>query len=248
MNEPSASRNLTSRPRNSTGASGNLTPWPHERQGRGMSRITCALLLSLVAILPTLASAEDGADNARWAQSVRGSGTYQKGLAEVRGLVEDAYDNGALRGASHWEAVHEYYLDLARLKGCERGKPHAKGPVKECIQITTREPKLVGSDYREGMAEVDKVAEKTAYPDVVRRILVVLYDFGYLQGLKHGVRVHNEDIRLAQTYSRSCMERANDSSGERACATASKQWADGLLKSIRKRIEAHSLASKQDAK
>ncbi len=213
-----------------------------------MSRITCALFLFLVAVLPWWASADDGGDDTRWAQSVRGSGTYQKGLAEVRGLVEDAYDNGALRGASHWEEVHEYYLELARLKGCERGKPHAKGPVKECIRVSTPEPELVGSYYREGMAEVQKVAEKTAYPDVVRRILVVLYDFGYLQGLKHGVRVHNEDVRLAQTYYRSCMERANDAGGERSCAQGSKQWADALLRSIKKRIEAHSLASDQNAK
>lgn len=213
-----------------------------------MSRIACTLSLCLVAALPSSARAEGEPDSATWVRSVRGSGTYQKGLASVRGLVEEAYDKGALRGASHWENVHEYYQELARMKGCERGKPHAEGPIKECHRVTGPEPELVGSDYRDGMAEVEKVAEKTAYPDVVRRILVVLYDYGYLQGLKHGVRVHNEDIRLAQTYYRSCMKRANDSGGERACATGSKEWSDSLLAGIKKRIEAHGLGSKQKAR
>ena len=213
-----------------------------------MSAMIGTVLLSLVVALPSIASAEEGQSDGSWVRSVRGSGTYQKGLGEVRGLVEDAYDKGALRGASHWEDVHEYYLGLARMKGCERGKPHAEGPIKGCHRVTAPEPELVGSDYREGMAEVEKVADKTAYPEVVRRILVVLYEFGYLQGLKHGVRAHNQDNRLAQAYYRSCMERANDSAGERACARGSQEWSEAVLNRIVQRIEAHGLASAKKAK
>ena len=227
---------------------GTLTAGVRQRHGHAMSRIFPALVLSVTMTLPSLASADGEPGDQSWVKAVRGSGTYQKGLANVRGLVEDAYDKGALRGASHWEVVQEYYLELARMKGCERGKPHAEGPVKECRRVIQPEPELIGIDYREGMAEVEEAAEKTAHPEVVERIVVVLYDYGYLQGLKHGVRVHNEEIRLAQAYYRSCMERANDSGGESACAQGSKEWSDAVLTRIKKRIEAHGRAAAQKAK
>jgi hypothetical protein len=206
-----------------------------------MIRSTLCLALVLCAAQPSPAEAEETQTDESWVKSVRGSGTYQKGITAVRRLVDASYDIGALRGAAHWEDIHEYYLGLARAKGCQQGKTYATGPVQECHRVSGPEPQLTGIDYREGMAEVEKLAVGSRYPSVVRKILVVLYDYGYLQGMKHGVRVHNEDIRLAQTYYGSCMERANAAKGEPACAQGSKEWSEGLLKRIKKRIEAHGL-------
>jgi len=213
-----------------------------------MIRWTLCLALILCALQPSLTRADETPGDKNWVKAVRGSGTYQKGITQVRGLVDAAYDVGALRGAARWEDIHEYYLGLARAKGCQRGTPFATGPVQTCHRVRSSEPELTGVDYRQGIGEVEKLADSTRYPSVVRKILLVLYDYGYLQGMKHGVRVHNEDIRLAQAYYRSCMERANDAKGEPSCAQGSKAWADALLKRLNKQIEAHGLAADRQAK
>ena len=225
-----------------------LTRRGSRRHLPAMIRWTLYLALTFCAVQPSLAQADETPGDANWVKTVRGSGTYQKGLTQVRRLVDAAYDVGALRGAAHWEYVHEYYLGLARAKGCQRGTPFATGPVEACYQVPGPEPELTGVEYRQGKGEVEKLADSTLYPSVVRKILFVLYDYGYLQGMKHGVRVHNEDIRLAQSYYRACMERANDAEGEPSCAKGSKAWADALLERLKKRIEAHGLQADQAAK
>jgi LmbE family N-acetylglucosaminyl deacetylase len=53
---------------------------------------------------------------------------------------------------------------------------------------------------------------ESMYPDLVRKVLFVIYDYGY---------VHAEH--------------------EPACAAASKIWADALLEKLGKQIEAHGL-------
>jgi len=91
------------------------------------------------------------------------------------------------------------------------------------------------------LVELRKGALESMYPDLVRKVLFVIYDYGYVQGMKHGVRSHNDQLRWAQTYYKSCVERANDAEHEPACAEASKIWADALLEKLGKQIEAHGL-------
>ena len=206
------------------------------------------LALCLVLWLPSLAAAEEAREapqtEEEWLKELRGSGSYREGLDKVRELVERAYDLGGIAGASHWEGVHQYYTGVARAKGCERGKPLADGPVEVCHQLAGPEPKMVGRNYKEGMADTVALAEQTAYPALVRRVLVVLYDYGYVQGMKYGLRSHNDDIRLAQTYYRACMAHASDARGEPTCANSSKKWANELLARLKKQIEAHGLPAR----
>jgi hypothetical protein len=213
-----------------------------------MQRVIYVILCTSL-LLPSLAGAEEPpTDQAQtpeqWLKALRGSGSYREGLADVRKYVEAAFDLGAIAGASRWEDVHEYYIGLARAKGCQKGKPYSAGPVRACHRVSGPEPKMLGEEYAEGKAKTRALAKDTAYPARVEGVIVVLYDYGYVQGLKHGLRAHNDNIRWAQTYYRSCMERANDARGEEPCAESSKAWADQLLARLKKRIEAHGLPAR----
>lgn len=211
-----------------------------------------AFSLLVAVLLPRAAAAEERPSGPQtqeqWLKALRGSSTYRQGLGDVRSLVEKAYDSGAVAGASHWEDMHEYYEGLARAKGCEKGMPFAEGPTKACHRVAGPEPALTGRDYHEGMEGTVQLAKETSYPDLIEQVLRVLYDYGYIQGLKHGIHVHNDDIRLAQSYYRACMSRANDAKGEPVCAEGSKAWAADTLENLRKRIEGHSLARPPEAK
>jgi hypothetical protein len=196
-------------------------------------------------LLPSTVGAEERSNQPQtqeqWLKALRGSGSYRQGLMDVRRLVEKAYDLGAIAGASHWEDMHEYYDGRARAKGCETGMPFAEGPTKACHRVTGPEPELVGRDYNEGIVEAVALAKGTSHPALIDGVLRLLYDYGYVQGLKHGIRVHNDDLRLGQSYYRACMSRANDSKGEPACAEGSKAWAAETLERLWKRIEGHGL-------
>ena len=200
---------------------------------------TWLVLTGLLFASPS--SAQDLESDEDWVKAVRGSGSYQQGLRNVRNLLDSSYDVGALKGAAHWEDVHSYFLELARAKGCKRGMPYAEGPVKVCHKVSGKEPPITGSDYKAGLKKVTAMANETLYPDIVRPVLKSLYDYGYVQGMRHGVRVHNDNIRLAQTYYRACMERVSVPNGEKSCASGSKQWSEALVERLRKRIEAHGL-------
>ena len=200
-----------------------------------------ALLYLLALITTTSALANDLEKDPQWVKAVRGSGSYQAGMRNVREYIDKAYDIGALKGAAHWEDIHVYFISLARAKGCQRGKAYAEGPVKACHKVTEKEPSVTGPDYRAGLTQVTEVADDTHYPGRVRIVLTSLYDYGYVQGMKHGLRVHNDDIRLAQTYYKSCMARATSNKGEKACATGSKEWSEAQVARLKKRIEAHGL-------
>ena len=199
--------------------------------------------------LPTVISAEERPEQPQseeqWLAALRGSDTYREGLGNVDRFVDEAYDLGAIAGASHWEDMNEYYTGLARAKGCEKGKPFADGPVKACHRVEGTAPKLVGRDHEEGMAKAVALAKETSYPDRIEPVVVLLYDYGYFQGLKHGIRVHNMSMRLTQTYFRACMERANSGKGETSCAEGSKAWTAKLLERVRQRVETHGLPSRR---
>jgi len=200
------------------------------------------LLVCVTALLPALgASAESYETDEEWVKAVRGSGSYREGLRKVQDLMDRAYDIGALKGAAHWEGIHEYFISLARKKGCEEGKRHSAGPVETCNEVPKKEPPITAGGYREGLEEVGRIAADTLYPDLVRQVLKPLYDYGYVQGMKHGVRVYNDDIRLTQSYFKACISRASHENGERACAEGSKKWSDAQIERLRERIEAHGL-------
>jgi hypothetical protein len=180
------------------------------------------LLLCAWFLLPSLVAADEPARDAQWHATLRNSGSYKTGMNQVREKIEFAYDRGAVNGASRWETIHGYYLELARAKGCKTGVPFADGPVKACHQVSTVEPKLLGPTYSQGREEIIALSMDSVYPALVRKVLFVIYDYGYVQGVKHGLRKYNDDLVWAQTYYKSCVERANDAAHEPACAEASK--------------------------
>ncbi len=205
-------------------------------------------VLCLCVLSPSAAGAEERQEQPQseeqWLKALRGSDTYREGRDNVSRFVDQAYDLGAIAGASHWEDMNEYYAGLARAKGCETGKPFADGPVKACHRMEGPEPKLVGRDHAEGLAKAVALAEETSYPDRIEPVLVLLYDYGYIQGLKHGIRINDESIRLRQTYFRACMARANGGKGEPACAEGAKTWTAKLLDRIHQRVETHALPAR----
>lgn len=212
------------------------------------------VLLSLCLSLSSAswARAEDAppkpTSEEQWLRGLRGSTSYREGMANVRRLVEAAYDEGAIAGASHWDDLREYYISLGREKGCKQGLPYAQGPTKACHRAVGAPPGITGRIYEERAAKVAKLADETSHPETVRRVLVVLFDYGYVQGLKHGLRSNEDEIRWRQAYYRSCMTRANDAAGETTCANGSKEWATGALDEIEKQINTHGLTAGQSSK
>ena len=206
-----------------------------------MTRVLPFLLLCIWLLAPAPATAEAPTRDADWLAALRHSGSYKEGMEKVRAKIEFAYDRGAVIGASHFETIHGYQTELARTKGCEKGLPFADGPVQECHQVSARQPKLLGPPYEKGHAEVAALPLEPRDAALVRKVLLVIYDYGYVQGMKHGLRKHNDGLRWTQDYYRACMSRANDSEHESTCARSSKQWSNGVLKSLRKRVEAHGL-------
>jgi len=203
---------------------------------RALPFFLCAWLL-----LPSLAGAEGDAGDEQWLVALRHSSSYQKGMKQVREKLELSYDMGAINGALHWETIHEYYIGLARAKGCKKGTPYADGPVKACHEVSKPEPKLLGAPYKKGRGEIVALSLESLYPDLVRKVLFIIYDYGYVQGMKHVLRKNNDDLRWTQAFYKSCVARANDAAHEPACAHTSKAWSEGLLNRLRKQIDAHGL-------
>jgi len=199
------------------------------------------LLLCAWFLLPSLVAADEPDRDEQWLATLRNSGTYQKGMNQVREKIEFPYDRGAVNGASHWDTIHAYYIELARAKGCKTGAPVADGPVKACHQVSTVEPKLLGPSYKKGREEIIALSMESLYPALVRKVLFVINDYGYVQGLKHGLRKYNDDLVWGQTHYKSCVQRANDATHEPDCAEASKGWSAALLERLRKQVESHGL-------
>jgi hypothetical protein len=223
------------------------TSWARESPSSPMTRALSYFLCAWM-LLPSLASAEEHVGDEQWLVALRHSGSYQEGVKRVREKLELSYDMGAVNGASHWETIHDYYVGLARAKGCKKGTPYADGPVKACHKVSKSEPKLLGAPYKKGRDEIVALSLDSLYPDLVRKVLFVIYDYGYVQGMKHVLRKNNDDLRWAQSFYRSCVARANDAAHEPVCASASKAWSDGLLKRLRREIEAHGLPAGKKSK
>ena len=198
-------------------------------------------LLCAGLLVPSLAAAEEPETEEQRLVALRNSGSYNEGMKQVREKIELTYDMGAVNGASHCDTIHGYYVEVARAKGCKKGAPYAEGPVKACHKVSKPEPKLLGAPYNKGRNAIVALSLESLYPELVRKVLFVIYDYGYVQGMKHGLRRNNDDLRWAQSYYKSCVARANDAAHEPVCASASKAWSEGLLKRLRKQIEAHGL-------
>lgn len=200
-----------------------------------------APLFLCMVLLSSLALAEKpGGEDERLVE-LRNSATYQKGLTVAREKFDMAYDMGAVRGASRWEVLHQYYVELARADGCKKGFPYADGPVEICHKVSGSEPKLLAKEYHDGKREIVRHSKQTLYPDLVKKVLSVIYDYGYVQGMKHGLRRYNDDLLWMQTYLQSCVSRANDAQHEPLCAESAKAWSAGHLEGLSKELGAHGL-------
>jgi hypothetical protein len=198
-------------------------------------------------LLPLTVAAEDAESEKAWLLQLRGSGMYKEGLEAVHSKIDAAYDLGAIAGARRWEKIREYYIEVARSKGCKKGKPHAQGPVKACHRVSTQQPKIIGQAYKAGQAKIVAISRESLDPKTVHKILASIYDYGYVQGMKHGWRHYNDEMEWAETYYRSCITRATDSEHEPVCAKASRAWADAAIERLRKRVEAHGLPAGKKA-
>lgn len=192
-------------------------------------------------LLPSPATADEPEYDEQWLVELRNSGSYKKGMEQVREKIESMYDKGAVRGAAQWDAIHGYFIELARAKGCKKGAPYSEGPVKACHQVSRAEPKILSPSYKKGREDIIALSLQSLYPSLVRKVLFVIYDYGYVQGMKHGLRKYNDDLLWAQTYYKSCVARANDAVHEPACAEASKEWSEALLERLRTQVESHGL-------
>lgn len=203
--------------------------------------------LSFALLLPAAVGAEDVGAEEAWLLQLRGSGMYKKGLEAVHSKIDAAYDLGAVAGARRWERIRDHYIEVARSKGCQKGKPHAQGPVKACHRVSTQQPKILGEAYKKGQAKIVAISRETLDPKTVHKILASIYDYGYVQGMKHGWRHHNDEMEWAETYYRSCITRATGAEHEPVCAKASRAWADAAIERLRKRVEAHGLPAGKKA-
>ena len=63
--------------------------------------------LSVFLMCGSGASAEDAEEKPlteeQWLKQLRGSGSYQTGMNNVRRLIDTSYDKGAISGARHWD-------------------------------------------------------------------------------------------------------------------------------------------------
>jgi hypothetical protein len=214
-----------------------------------MSRIICTLAC-LACFTPALWAAADEAPSQpnseeQWLLDLRNSASYKKGMETMHADVDLAYDRGAIRGAKHWEMVHRYYLDLAVANGCKDSMQFAEGPLRSCEKVPRTKPTLRGPDYQEGQKEVAALAHDTRRPAGVHSVLLSIFDYGYVQGLRHGLRAHNDDLEWKEAYYKACITRANEAEAEPMCAERSKIWSAAVLAKIKKQIESFGLVEKQ---
>ena len=202
--------------------------------------ILMALCLTCLA-LRSPAGAEEAQPQTKseeqWLVELRNSASYEKGLEEIRQRVDLAYDSGAIAGAKHWETVNSYYFTLARAKGCKTAMQLADGPTKECQKVAGSEPTLRGAEYQKGRDQIVALSRETLRPTRTQDVLLNIYDFGYVQGMRHGLRQHHDDLEWKQAYYKACVTRTADAQSEPVCATESKRWSAALLDRLSKQIE-----------
>ena len=203
-------------------------------------------LISMVLCLTSLTLGSPvGAEEARpqakseeqWLTDLRNSASYKKGLEEMRQRVDLAYDLGAIAGAKHWETVHSYYFELARANGCKTAVQLADGPTEACHRPSGPEPTLRSDRYKSGREQVIAISREASHPTRAQDVLVSIYDYGYVQGMKHGMRQHHDDLEWKQAYYKACVTRTADAQAEPVCSTESKRWSTALLDRLSKQIE-----------
>ncbi|HSN84740.1 MAG TPA: hypothetical protein VLS88_19320 [Polyangiales bacterium] len=213
-----------------------------------MSRIVLSLACLASLFFVSSSTAEEDKQEPKteeqWLVELRNSATYKKGAESIRQRIDLAYDAGAVRGAKHWETVHAYYVDLARATGCKEGMRFADGPVKSCRKVSGPEPALRGDQYQKGRLEMVAESGEALRPNRVENVLVNIYDFGYVQGLKHGRRARNEGMEWTQRYYASCITRANEADAEPVCSKESKAWSAAILEKLHAQIEAFGVDRK----
>ncbi|KPK16007.1 MAG: hypothetical protein AMJ62_07420 [Myxococcales bacterium SG8_38] len=206
-----------------------------------MSRIVFAVSCVVSLFVAPFATAEEEKQQPKteeqWLVELRNSATYKKGAELIRQRIDFAYDAGAVRGAKHWETAHAYYVDLAGANGCKKGMELADDPVKSCRKVSGPEPALRGDRYEKGRAEISALSAEALRPARAQSVLINIYDYGYVQGLEHGLRARNESMEWTQRYYASCITRANKADAEPVCSRESKAWSAAAFEKLRAQIE-----------
>lgn len=205
-----------------------------------MFRMILTVLCLTCLALWSPAGAEEAKQTKRdeqWLTELRNSASYKKGLEEMREKVDFAYDLGAIAGAKHWETVHSYYSELARANGCKAATQLADGPTEACHPPSGPEPTLRSAQYESGREQVIALSRETSRPTRAQDVLVNIYDYGYVQGMKHGLRQHHDDLEWKQAYYKACVTRTASAQAEPVCSSESKRWSTALLDRLSKQIE-----------
>lgn len=100
-----------------------------------------SFLLCLWVLTPSFAAAQEPADAESSIEELRSSHPYREGLDEVFSKFQLAYDSGA----KQWSANHEYFMEVARTRGCESGAPYGDGSTKACGKVSKAQPTFLGS-------------------------------------------------------------------------------------------------------
>lgn len=215
-----------------------------------MSRIIVLVALAAVSLLSLRAAANEGAPakpktEEQWLAELRNSASYKKGLEAMHADVDLAYDRGAIRGAKHWETIHRYYLDLGAARGCKDSLQFVQGPIRTCEKVAATAPALRGTPYEEGQKEITDFVKEAGRPVRARSVLLSIFDYGYVQGLRHGLRFHNDDLEWKEAYYKACITRANEAEAEPLCAERAKIWSASVLENLKKQIDAFGQAEKR---
>lgn len=92
-------------------------------------------LLCAWFLLPSPATAQEPEHDEQWLVELRNSGSYKKGMEQVREKIESMYDKGAVKGAAHEPACaeaskvwSEALLERLRKQVESHGLPAGKKP------------------------------------------------------------------------------------------------------------------------
>lgn len=198
-----------------------------------MRVVGAALLVFVVGVVfPGAGAAEETQE--QWLVELRNSGTYKKGLDRAVDVIEHAFDIGAVGGASQWRTIHEYYREAATSKGCKAGAKFVGTSPYDCPKLTGKQPGVLSPDYAADRARALEPAENAARPDLVRRVLTSVYQYGYAHGLEYGWRKNDGDVAWTGRYYKACMEYAAESNIEKQCAKAADTWAGSEIERLKR--------------
>lgn len=200
-----------------------------------------ATLLVLAMGLSTPIVAQADSEQGQWLVELRNSVTYKEGLERAVGVIEHAYDIGAVGGASQWTMIHENFRQAASSKGCTTGARLAGKSAAACPKLGGPKPGVLSESYGADRKRALEPAAESARPALLRQMLATVHSYGYAHGLEYGWRKNEGNIAWKGRYYKVCMEFADDSDIEKRCASAADRWAATEITRLQNQARAKKL-------